>query len=150
MKRQGIWWLCRLFYLFRRFDISIMRKFRSVIRFKVALAVMVFAFVMVSLQGCSKFVFGTEYQAVFLDNGQIFFGKLSETNKKFLLLTDVFYVQSQVNQETKQVSSILIKRGKEWHEPSFMRINTEHVVIIEPVAPGSKVQQLIVETNKMK
>ncbi len=127
-----------------------MQKIRLGVHHKAALAVMVFAFALVSFQGCGKLTFETEYQAVFLDNGQVYFGKLSETNKKFLLLDNVFYVQSQVNQETKQVNGILIKRGKEWHGPNLMRINTEHVVLIEPVSPGSKVQQLIAEANKTK
>jgi len=105
-------------------------------------------FRLISFQGCGELSFDTEYQAVFLDNGQVYFGKISEIDKKFLLLNNVFYVQSQVNQETKQVNSILIKRGNEWHGPNLMRINTEHVVFIEPVATGSKVQQLIAEANK--
>jgi len=125
-----------------------MRKLRSVAGFGTALVFVVFALTLISFQGCGRFSFDTEYQAVFLDNGQVYFGKISDTNKDFLLLNNVFYVQSTVNLETKQVNSILIKRGNEWHGPNLMRINTTHVVLIEPVGAGSKVQQLIAEATK--
>ncbi len=117
--------------------------------FKGILAFMIFFCALVLLQGCGrKPSFQTEYQAVFLDNGMVYFGKISETGTKFPLLEDVFYVQSEVNKDTKQVNSILIKRGGEWHAPNLMRINSQHIVSIEPVAPDSKVAQLIAEANK--
>jgi len=83
-----------------------MRKLRSVAVFQAAFIFMVFAFTLISLQGCGRISFDTECQAVFLDNGQVYFGKLSDTDKEFLLLNNVFYVQSTVNQETKQVNDI--------------------------------------------
>ena len=43
--------------------------------------------------------FPTEYQAVYLDNGQVFFGKLSETGSPFPLLRDVFFIQTQVDRD---------------------------------------------------
>ncbi len=85
----------------------------------------------------------TEYQAVFLDNGQVFFGKLEKAGPHYLILRDVFYVQTRVDQDTKQTKSILVKRGLEWHAPDFMQVNTRHVVLVEPVAPESQVAQLI-------
>ena len=46
------------------------------------------------LMGCSAgdLDFPTEYQAVYLDNGQVFFGKISETGSPFPLLREVFFV----------------------------------------------------------
>jgi len=97
--------------------------------------------------GGSDLKFSTEYQAVFLDNGQVFFGKLSDTGSHYLTLRDVFYVQSMVEQENKKTANILVKRGSEWHSPDFMRINTKHVLVIEPVGPDSRVAQLIREAQ---
>jgi len=115
------------------------------------LVMMIILCALALLQGCeSKPSFQTEYQAVFLDNGQVFFGKISETGTKFPLLNDVFYVQSAVNNETKQVSNILVKRGSEWHGPNLMRLNAQHIILIEPVAADSRVAQLIAEANKKK
>lgn len=91
--------------------------------------------------------FATEYQAVFLDNGQVYFGKLENPESTYPLLRNVFYVQSQVNQETKQTVSLLVKRGKEWHEPDVMYLNQRHVVMVEPVTLNSRLGQLIKEAN---
>jgi len=40
-----------------------------------------------------------------------------------------------------------VKRGSEWHAPGFMRINTRHIIYIEPVAPDSRVALLIREVQ---
>jgi len=103
----------------------------------------------VLLAGCggSDLKFPTEYQAVFLDNGQVFFGRLEDTGVPFLLLRDVFYVRQQQIPDKKENVNILLKRGSEWHGPDFMRINSRHVVLIEPVAPDSRVAQLIREAR---
>ncbi len=92
----------------------------------------------------------TDYQAVFLDNGQVFFGRLKGAGTEYPMLSDVFYVQSKVNPETKKTAGILIKRGSEWHGPDKMYINARHIVIIEPVSPDSKVAQLIKEAKSGK
>jgi len=101
------------------------------------------------LSGCggSDLQFPTEYQAVFLDNGQVFFGKLADTGSPYLTLRDVYYVQTLVEREKKKTANLLIKRGSEWHNPDFMRINSRHVVVIEPVGPDSRVAQLIREAK---
>jgi hypothetical protein len=101
------------------------------------------------LYGCggSDLKFPTEYQAVFLDNGQVFYGKLEDSGSGFLLLGDVFFIQRSAAPEKKEVKNLLVKRGGEWHGPDFMRINVRHVVLIEPVALNSRVAQLIKEAK---
>ena len=64
------------------------------------------------------------------------------------VLTDVYYVVSQGNPETKQVTNSLIKRGKELHEPDRMYLNPNQIVFVESVGPNSKVAQLIAEQQK--
>lgn len=91
-----------------------------------------------------------EYQAVFLDNGQVFFGKLSDTGAEYPLLKDVYYIENKVNPQTKAAAGVLVRRGNEWHGPSYMRINSRHIVAIEPVSPDSKIAQLIKEDAKVK
>ena len=88
----------------------------------------------------------TEYQAVLLDSGQAYFGKVEQPGGDFILLKDVFYIQSRVDKDKKLVANVLIKRGaQEWHSPDSMLINSKHVIFIEPVSPSSKVAQLIKE-----
>jgi hypothetical protein len=85
----------------------------------------------------------TPYAAVLLDTGQLYYGKLVNAGSKFPELTDVYYIQSQANQETKAVTSVLVRRGNEWHGPDRMFLNERHIVLIEPVGTNSKVAQLI-------
>jgi len=100
------------------------------------------------LPGCDKKPsLSTPYQVVLLDNGQAYFGKIESVNA-YLLLTDVYYVQTQATPEGKPIGNILLKRGKEWHGPDRMYVNPSHVVMIEPVAPDSKVAQLIKEEKE--
>jgi len=101
------------------------------------------------VMGCGggELGFPTEYQAVFLDNGQVFFGKIEETSSPYITLRDVFYVQSVTDRDKKETKNILLKRGYEWHGPAFMRLNPRHVVLIEPVGPDSRVAQLIREAR---
>ena len=83
------------------------------------------------------------YQAVLLDNSQVYYGQLAHLDSEFPVLTNVFYVQTAVNPETKQTSNILLKRGKEWHAPDRMLLNAKHIIMVEPVTPGSTVAKLI-------
>ena len=80
---------------------------------------------------------------VTLDNGQLYYGKLTNAGSSFPELTDVYYIQSQANPETKAVSSVLVRRRNEWHGPDRMFLNGRHIVLIEPVGTNSKVAQLI-------
>lgn len=59
------------------------------------------------------------------------------------MLTDVFYIPSRMNPETKQPANILLKRGKEWHAPAKMRLNNSHIVMVEPLSKNSTVAKLI-------
>ena len=90
--------------------------------------------------------FTTPYQVVLLTNGQPYIGKLAKPESPYPMLTDVYYVQSQVNPDTKQVTNTLIKRGNEWHAPDRMILNRDHILFIEPVKPDSQVGKLIAET----
>ncbi|MGA7576546.1 MAG: hypothetical protein ACLQUW_02315 [Desulfobaccales bacterium] len=97
--------------------------------------------------GRDNLKFPTEYQAVFLDNGQVFFGRLQDDGSSYVTLRDVFYIKQQASADKKEVKNVLVKRGSEWHAPDFMRINSRHIVFIEPVAPDSRVALLIREVE---
>lgn len=97
-----------------------------------------------------KLEFKTPYQVVFLDNNNAYIGKIQQTGKDFIHLDSVYYIQTQVNQQTKQVSNTLTKRGNELHKPDFMYINTRHIIMIEPVTPDSQVAKLIVQSETQK
>jgi len=90
----------------------------------------------------------TTYQAVALDNGQVYFGRIQGLNSPYPVLTDVYYVQARVNPKTKKTTNILVKQGKEWHAPDRMVLNARHIVFIEPVTAESQVAKLIEEATK--
>ena|SRR5882762_3241143 len=91
--------------------------------------------------------FTTPYQAVLLTNGSVYFGHLQGYGSPQPILTDVFYIVSQTNPETKQVNNVLVKRGKELHEPDRMYLNPNQVLFVEPVGANSKVAQLIAQAG---
>ncbi|HTV66312.1 MAG TPA: hypothetical protein VMD98_11945 [Bryocella sp.] len=87
--------------------------------------------------------FTTQYQAVLLTNGAVYYGKLSGYGTRNPTMDDVFYIVSKTDPETKQVSNVLVKRGKELHGPDKMYLNPNQIVFVESVGPDSKVAQLI-------
>lgn len=111
----------------------------------ILLAVAVTAFV----AGCNlieeDLTFTTEYQAVFMDNGQVFFGKLEKAGSAHPVLREVYYIGREASPDGKEVKNILLKRGSEWHGPDVMYLNGSHIAMIEPVSPSSRVMELINE-----
>ena len=91
--------------------------------------------------------FSTPFQAVLLTNGSVYFGHLQGYGGHEPVLTEVYYVVTQTNPETKQSTNVLIKRGKELHEPDRMYLNPQQILFVEPVGPSSKVAQLIAQAK---
>lgn len=87
--------------------------------------------------------FDTPYQAVLLDTGLVYYGKISGLDTAFPVLHEVYYIQQSTDPQSKQVSNVLIRRGNEWHGPSETVLNARHIVMVEPVGQGSKVAELI-------
>lgn len=92
----------------------------------------------------------TPFQAVLLDSGQVYYGRVTGLGTDFPVLHDVYYIQSAQDPQTKQVSNVLIRRGKEWHGPEETVINARHLIMVEPVSPDSKVAGLIAEQEAKK
>jgi hypothetical protein len=90
-------------------------------------------------------VFTSPYQAVLLMNGTAYFGKLEGYGTPRPVLKEVYYIVSQTNPETKQTSNVLVRRGKELHEPGDMYLNPSQILCVEQVGPNSKVAQLIAQ-----
>ena len=106
---------------------------------------------LLATSGCSRqnaLAFSTPYQAVLLSNGSVYFGKLQGYGTALPTLTEVFYVVTKTDPESKQVSNVLVKRGKEWHAPDRMYLNPGSIVFVEPVGAQSKVAELIAQAEK--
>ncbi|HTV65436.1 MAG TPA: hypothetical protein VMD98_07520 [Bryocella sp.] len=111
------------------------------------LAVIIASFLYMHALNPSSVVFTTPYQAVQLTNGTAYFGKLQGYGTSRPVLTEVYYIVTQTNPETKQTNNVLVKRGKELHEPDRMYLNPNQILCVEPVGPNSKVAQLISQAH---
>ncbi|MFH1253046.1 MAG: hypothetical protein V1664_01810 [Candidatus Uhrbacteria bacterium] len=92
------------------------------------------------------------YQAVFLDNGQVYFGELKEGKNGFYLLTNIYYLQNKQSPQSTDPTAInsdgtaLVKLGNEMHGPEDeMQINKDHVLFIEDLKGDSKVSKAIAD-----
>lgn len=95
-----------------------------------------------------------KWQAVFLTDGQVYFGKLEDANKKFALLKDVYYlkVSNGLQQGDEALSSRnlnLIKLGGEAHGPEGeMFISKSQILFIENLKDNSTVVQAILNNQR--
>lgn len=104
------------------------------------------------MMGATPAVDKSKYQAVFLTNGQGYFGKLTPLSGGYLKLTDVFYLQSQqadqADTEKKQTADQgnfqLIKLGTEVHGPEdTIVVSRDQVLFYENLKDDGKVVQAI-------
>lgn len=94
-----------------------------------------------------------QFQAVFLTNGQVYFGNLTKVDGSYVKLTDIFYLQvsSSGSQATAQPASStaqqqvsLAKLGGELHGPEdSMYISRSQVLFYENLKTDGKVAQAI-------
>ncbi len=97
---------------------------------------------------------GKEYQAVFLNNGQVYFGKVKTLNSKYIDLTNIFYIENN-SQNTGTTSAqntnyTLRKLGTtELHAPEDeMVINRDQVTFWENLKDSGQVVTKINEYYK--
>lgn len=104
----------------------------------------------VNKEGASK-VETTGWQAVFLSNGQVYFGRVTKQNEQMLVLKDIYYLQvaqspqpAPEGQANQQQNLSLVKLGNELHGPKdAMAINMAHVLFTEELKSDSKVVDAI-------
>lgn len=96
-----------------------------------------------------------QYQALFLTNGQVYFGKLSKADGKTIRVDDIFYLQVQQAVQPKaegtndQGETQLIKLGGELHGPEdTMYIDRNQVLFWENLKSDGKVVQAIAQYKK--
>lgn len=102
----------------------------------------------------TKYVNSSKMQAVFLNTGQVYFGNVKSLNKDYLVLTNVYYLQSASGSTTADTSSSnqnvsLIKLGCELHKPyDLMVINTAQVTFWENLQSDGQVGKAVTEFQK--
>ena len=97
------------------------------------------------------------YQAVFLTNGQVYFGKLSDVNSDYADLKDIYYLQviqpqplqgtpqqGQQAQQQQQPQISLVKLGNELHGPvDEMHIAKSQILFYEDLKDDGNVVKAI-------
>lgn len=111
-----------------------------------------------SRSGLASTIDSKEYQALFLTNGQVYFGKLQAVGSDYYRLTDIFYLQSnnstdktnpQDSDVVEPATPSLIKLGNEIHGPEDeMVISKDQVLFFENLKPDGKVSQSISDYQK--
>lgn len=96
----------------------------------------------------AKLVDTANYQAVFLNGGQVYFGRIGSVNDKNLTLNDIYYLrvnqQVQPGQQTKPEDITLVKLGCELHGPQDrMVINQEQVIFWENLKEDGQVAKAV-------
>ncbi|MFA7243930.1 MAG: hypothetical protein WC080_01415 [Patescibacteria group bacterium] len=87
-------------------------------------------------------------QAVFLTNGQVYFGYISNSDDQIVKLTDIYYLKTTTdlqNSNTDQNKKVsLIKLGSELHGPEDqMYINRDQILFFEDMKSSSKIMDAI-------
>ncbi|OGE74035.1 MAG: hypothetical protein A3I07_01130 [Candidatus Doudnabacteria bacterium RIFCSPLOWO2_02_FULL_42_9] len=104
----------------------------------------------------------TEYQAVFLTSGQVYFGKLSMGEGDWMQLRDIYYLQvtqqlqpdptsQDATAQTQQKNIQLVKLGSELHGPQdVMNIDRDKILFWENMKDDSKVVEAIRKYQETK
>ena len=90
-------------------------------------------------------------QAVFLNTGQVYFGNVKKLNDKYVVLTNIYYLQTSNGSASSSQSTSnsntnvsLVKLGCELHEPyDQMVINRSQVTFWENLQDGGQVAKAV-------
>ena len=89
------------------------------------------------------------YQAVFLSNGQAYFGKMTSIGLSYVRLDDVYYLvanpqSNDASEADRARKSQLVKLGSEVHGPeSSMVISKQHILFWENLRQDSQIVKAI-------
>lgn len=88
---------------------------------------------------------GARYQAVFLSNGQTYFGRYVDRLGTYVKIEDAYYIQqAPAGEPAKPAESRLIRRGSELHQPyPYVLIPKTAILFVEDLQPDSAVAQFM-------
>ena len=124
---------------------------RRIIIAIVAIALIILVFFLARNNETKYGIDRDSYQAVFLTNGQVYFGKI-QNRDDYITMKDIYYLKAQEGLQsgattvttTPEVS--LIKLGNELHGPKdFMNIEKSQVLFWENLKENSRVVRAIRE-----
>jgi hypothetical protein len=102
----------------------------------------------------SQYISTSKYQAVFLNNGQVYFGKIINLNSQYVRLANVYYLTQGTSSSTDKTDTStnysLVKLGcQQIHDPTDqMVINRSQVTFWENLEASGKVVTSIQQFQK--
>lgn len=113
------------------------------------------AMIILSGDGNARAVMKDKYQAVFLNNGQVYFGNIRGVNNRSINLQNIYYLQTNngsaqgAEAAAANTNVSLVKLGCELHGPyDRMIINAEQVLFWENLQESSQVVKAIGQYQK--
>ncbi|MES2970976.1 MAG: hypothetical protein V4702_01490 [Patescibacteria group bacterium] len=102
----------------------------------------------------NKFIDKSKMQAVFLNGGQVYFGRISSVNDRFMNVGDIYYLR--VNQQVQPDGAAaanqdisLVKLGCELHGPQdSMVINQDQIIFWENLKDDGQVAKAVADYKK--
>lgn len=101
------------------------------------------------------------FHAVFMSNGQVYFGKISRMNDQFTTIDEVYYLRkyeaplqpiaaNEAASDDKNNPDLqIVKLGGEVHGPqNRMTINRQHILFIEELKADSRIVETIQKEKK--
>ncbi len=92
-----------------------------------------------------------KYQAVFLTNGQTYFGQYLDRLGPYVKIENAFYIQQQPKQQETQTNPDLklVRRGSELHQPDpEMLVPKDAILFVEDLQPDSQVAQFMDKNSR--
>ena len=91
-----------------------------------------------------------QYQAVFLANGQTYFGRYYDRFGAYAKIEDVYYLQQARSTDPNQASGTkLVRRGAELHAPSHrMLIPRSAILFVEDLTDTSPIAQFMAQDRR--
>ena len=90
-----------------------------------------------------------QYQAVFLTNGQTYFGRYYDRIGAYAKIEDVYYLQQVEGTDASTASTRIVRRGRELHEPTpRMLIPKSAILFVEDLTEASPIAQFIAKDTR--
>jgi hypothetical protein len=100
-----------------------------------------------------SYVYSNKLQAVFLNTGQVYFGNIKSINPEYMVLDNIFYLQTNNGSGSSSSSSnqnvSLVKLGCELHAPyDQMVINSSQVTFWENLQSSGQVAKAVAKYHQ--
>lgn len=94
----------------------------------------------------------SRYQAVFLSNGQTYFGRFIDRIGPYAKIEGAYYIQQTPTATEEQpnlpAESKLVRRGTELHQPlPYLLVPKTAILFVEDLRPDSSVAQFIIKDS---